>query len=219
MAEPQPIESDIFEVIGTQRAMRRLKPDPVPDEYIKKILWAATRAPSGGNRQGWRFIVIRDEEKKRQLQQIYIEAWDRYVKAGYGQGTVGRQLQGEEAASNDAVMKSATYLAEHLHESPVLILVCALGADASSQGITAGSSIYPAIQNLMLAARALGLGTALTTMHRANEPKVREILGIPETVQTAALIPVGWPRGKFGSGFRKPVEDVTYWETWGEKRK
>lgn len=220
MAEPQAVETDVFEVIGTQRAMRRLKTDPVPEEYIKKIIWAATRAPSGGNRQGWRFIVIRDAEKKQALQKLYSEGWERYVKAGYGQGTVGRQLQGEEAASNDAVMKSAQYLADHLHESPVLIMVCALGADASvNAGVAAGASIYPAIQNLMLAARALGLGTALTTIHRWNEPQVREVLGIPETVQTAALIPVGWPKGKFGSGFRKPVEEVTYWETWGEKRK
>ncbi len=218
MAGIEVVESDVFEVIGTQRAMRRLKPDPVPEEYIKKLIWAATRAPSGGNRQGWRFIVITDVAKKKALQEIYSTAWNGFVAAGYGKQS--GELQGPEAESNDRVMKSAQYLSDHLHEVPVIIMVCALGVDASvNQGVAAGASIYPAVQNLMLAARALGLGTALTTIHRTNEPKVRELLGIPETVQTAALIPVGWPKGKFGVGLRKPVEDVTYWETWGVKRK
>lgn len=218
MAGIEVVESDVFEVIGTQRAMRRLKPDPVPEEYIKKVIWAATRAPSGGNSQGWRFIVVTDAGKKKALQEIYSTAWEGFVKAGYGKQS--GELQGPAAESNDRVMKSAQYLSDHLHEVPVIIMVCALGVDSSvNQGVAAGASIYPAVQNLMLAARALGLGTALTTIHRMNEPKVREILGIPESVQTAALIPVGWPKGKFGAGLRKPVEDVIYWETWGVKRK
>lgn len=214
MPDPAAVESDFFEVIGTQRAMRRLKPDPVPDELIKKLIWAATRAPSGGNRQGWRYMVISDPAKKKQIQEWYHEAWSKVVASGYGNRP---DLPPEEAASNDRVMRSATYLAEHMHEAPVLILACAL-TGAGGGDITAGSSIYPGVQNLMLAARALGLGTALTTVHRARQDDVRKLLGIPDSVETAALIPVGWPRGKFGSGFRKPVEEVTYYDTWGEKR-
>jgi nitroreductase len=209
------VEPDIFEVIGTQRAMRRLKSDPVPEHYIKKILWAATRAPSGGNRQGWRWLVVTDPQKKQQVQQWYKEGWDRLVASGYGDRP---DLPPEERASNERVMRSAQYLADHLHEVPVLVFACALMGPGQQPDITAGSSIYPAVQNLMLAARALGLGTALTTVHRIRQNEVRELFGIPETVETAALIPIGWPRGNFGAGFRKPVEDVTYWEHWGNKR-
>ncbi|MBN9491856.1 nitroreductase family protein [bacterium] len=215
MPEPTIVESDFFEVIGTQRAMRRLKTDPVPEEYIKKIIWAATRAPSGGNTQGWRFLVVTDDAKKQQIQQWYNESWQKMLDSGYGHRP---DLPEAERDSNDRVMKSATYLARHMHEAPVLIFACAL-MQGPNREITSGSSIYPAIQNLMLAARALGLGTALTTVHRAHQDEIRTLLGIPETVETAALIPVGWPKGKFGSGFRKPVEDVTYWDSWGTKRK
>jgi nitroreductase len=212
MPEPAIVESDFFQVIGTQRAMRRLKPDPVPEEYIKKILWAATRAPSGGNRQGWRWLVVTDPSKKKQVQEWYNDGWSKALASGYG---AGANLPEEERLSNERVMRSATYLAEHMHEVPVLIFACSLTGNGD---IVSGSSIYPAVQNLMLAARALGLGTALTTVHRGKQKEIRELFGIPESVETAALIPVGWPRGKFGSGFRKPVEDVTYWEDWGAKR-
>jgi nitroreductase len=212
MPEPAIVESDFLQVIGTQRAMRRLKPDPVPEEYIKKILWAATRAPSGGNRQGWRWLVVTDPSKKKQVQEWYNDGWSKALASGYG---AGANLPEEERLSNERVMRSATYLAEHMHEVPVLIFACSLTGNGD---IVSGSSIYPAVQNLMLAARALGLGTALTTVHRGKQKEIRELFGIPESVETAALIPVGWPRGKFGSGFRKPVEDVTYWEDWGAKR-
>lgn len=214
MPEPVIVEPAFFEVIGSQRAMRRLKPDGVPEEYIKKVIWAATRAPSGGNRQGWRWLVVTDAAKKAQIQGWYNDLWSKATAGGYGNRP---DLPPDERASNERVMKSATYLAEHLHEVPVLIFACALMGGPSTD-ISSGSSIYPAVQNLMLAARALGLGTALTTVHRGHQADIRALLGIPDSVETAALIPVGWPRGKFGSGFRKPVEDVTYWEQWGAKR-
>ena len=172
------------------------------------------QAPSGGNRQGWRWLVVTEPAKKKPIQEWYHEAWSNVTASGYGKS---EGLPPEEAASNERVMRSATYLAEHMHEVPVLIFACALTA-GPSRDIAAGSSIYPAVQNLMLAARALGLGTALTTVHRVHQEDVRKLLDIPETVETAALIPVGWPVGKFGSGFRLPVEKVTYWETWGSKR-
>jgi nitroreductase len=217
MAGVRVAENDVFEVIGTQRAMRRLKPDPVPEEYIKKVLWAATRAPSGGNRQPWRFLVVRDAEKRKQLGEIYRSVWEEYAKAGYG--TAARELSPEDAESNERVLRSAQYLADHMNEVPVLIVVCTFPSGSVNTGVAEGSSIYPAVQNLMLAARALGLGTALTTLHRMKQDEVREVLGIPETVETAALIPLGWPMGRFGAGRRQPVEDVTYWDHWGEKHR
>ena len=200
---------DIFEAINTQRAMRRLKPDPVSDELIWKLLDAAVRAPSGGNRQPWNFIVVRDQATKKQIAEWYLDAWNK----SYG-------LIREAAMANPATAKtfaSADYLANHLAEVPVFIIATVNNAGVAPVS-PPGASVYPAVQNLMLAARALGLGTTLTTMHRANEEKVKELLGIPDQVETMALIPVGWPRGKFGTGERLPTEKVVYWDKWGAAR-
>ncbi len=209
MPESPGAESDFFAVIGSQRAMRRLKPDPIPEDLVKKIIWAA-------NRQPWRWLVVTDAAKRRQLADIYSQGWERYRASGYA-GSAQRELAPEWAASNEKVLRSSQYLADHMADVPVLIVPCTFKGPGTPD-ITSGSSIYPAIQNLMLAARALGLGTALTTIHRWNEPEVRKVLGIPDTVDTAALIPLGWPKGKFGAGLRLPVEAVTYWNSWGEKR-
>jgi len=197
---------DLFEAIGTLRAMRRLKPDPVSDEALRTILDAAIKAPSGGNRQPWNFLVIRDPDTKRKLAEHYLHGWDRL----YGPF--------REFALADAgtarTYRSAEHLAHHLAEVPVLILAT-VQREAIAPGSPPGASIYPAVQNLMLAARALGLGTTLTTLHREREAEVKELLGIPEGVDTMALVPVGWPEGKFGPPSRLPVEQVTYWERWG----
>jgi nitroreductase len=197
---------DVFEAINTTRAMRRLKPDPVPDDLVWKVLDAAIRAPSGGNRQPWNFIVVRGEAAKKKIAEWYLEAWN----ASYG------PMKGAMASNPDSsrMFNSADHLANHLAEVPVLIIAAIRGGDTGTS--PAGSYVYPAIQNMMLAARALGLGTTLTTLHRAHENDVKELLGIPENVQTLALIPLGWPKGKFGTGARRPVEEVTYWEKWGE---
>ena len=200
---------DIFEAINTQRAMLRLKPDPVSDELIWKLLDAAVRAPSGGNRQPWNFIVVRDQATKKQIAEWYLDAWNK----SYG-------LIREAAMANPATAKtfaSADYLANPLAEVPVFIIATVNNAGVAPVS-PPGASVYPAVQNLMLAARALGLGTTLTTMHRANEEKVKQLLGIPDQVETMALIPVGWPRGKFGTGERLPTEKVVYWDKWGAAR-
>jgi len=214
MAEPNVVEPDIFEAIGTQRAMRRLKTDPVPREYIKKILWAATRAPNGGNVQPWRFLVIEAPETKQALADIYAAQWSKYTEMDRNRQRPGESP--EALRSHGRTLAAGQYLADHLHEVPVIIIPCGFLL-AINTGIASGSSIYPAIQNLMLAARALGLGTAMTTLHRQDEGAVRELLGIPENAHTAALIPVGWPMGHFGAGPRLPVEAVTYWDRWGAK--
>ncbi len=197
---------DVFEAIGTLRAMRRLKPDPVSDGDIWRILDAATKAPSGGNRQPWNFIVVRDSDVKRRLAEYYLDAWNRAYVAGPGRATLADPRSAR-------VYRSAEHLAHHLAEVPVLIIVTTRGG-----GPTAGGSIFPAIQNLMLAARALGLGTTLTSLHKLHEAEVKDLLGIPEDVETMALIPLGWPRGRFGAPRRLPVEKVVYWEKWGERR-
>jgi nitroreductase len=215
MTEQPALESDLFAAMGSQRAMRRLKPDPVPDEHIRKIIWAATRAPNGGNVQPWRFLVIQDPEKKRGLQRIYAGEWAKYTAQNEAAARAAQSGTTTEGVQRQ--YSAGDYLAEHLHEVPVIIIPCGFLL-AVNTGIASGSSIYPAIQNLMLAARSLGLGTVLTTLHRHNEDAVRELLGIPENAHTAAMIPVGYPMGRFGPVNRRPVEEVTYWDQWGAKR-
>jgi nitroreductase len=195
---------DVFEAINTLRAMRRFTPDPVSDDELWTVLGAATKAPSGGNRQPWNFIVVRDAETKRGLAGYYRRAWEQT----YGKAPPPQSAESE--AGLGAAYRSAEYLAHHLADVPVLIVVTSRGVGASPSG----ASIYPAVQNLMLAARALGLGSTITTLHRLYEREVKELLGIPEDVDTMALIPIGRPAGRFGPPRRLPVEKVTYWERW-----
>ena len=200
---------DIFEVINSQRAMRRLKPDPVPEELIWKLLDAAIKAPSGGNRQPWNFIVIRDDETKAKIAEWYLDGWNKAY------GSLKQAAMANPTAAR--TYASADHLANHLAEVPVLII-----ATINNSGVapvsTSGASIYPAVQNLMLAARALGLGTTITTLHRTHEAEVKQLLGVPEGVDTMALIPLGYPVGKFGPTSRIPTEKVVYWEKWGQAR-
>jgi nitroreductase len=207
-------EIGLFEAMYSQKAIRRLKPDPVPDDLVTKLLEAATKAPSGGNRQPWSFIVIRSEESKKQLGVWYRDAWDR---------TYGRLPQ--EARTTDEafarVYRSAEHLAFHLAEAPVMIMVCAIEMPAGLGGAAASShygSIYPAVQNLLLAARGLGLGATLTTLHKFHEDEVKALLGIPANAETVTLIPIGYPRGKYGPTARKPLEEVAFSERWGVPR-
>lgn len=202
-----PKDIGLFEAIYTQRAIRQFKPDPVPEELIRKLVEAATKAPSGSNSQPWRFVVIRDQALKRRIGADYRTVWE----AEYRPRMTG--VQG-------SVRASSAYLAQHLQESPVLILAC-IEHDGSPSSLRRGASIYPAVQNLLLAARGLGLGAVITTMHKwRHEGQIKEMLGIPDNVETAALIPVGYPAEgmRYGPTRRKPVEEVTYWDRWGTTR-
>ena len=202
-----PAETGLFEAMYTQRAIRYLKPDPVPDELIKKLLDAAIRAPSAANLQPWAFIVIKDPESKRVIAEHYRKI-------------PGAQHKEGESASEARVAAGAKYLAEHLHEAPVLILAC-VKHDGSPSDMRRGASIYPAVQNLLLAARALGLGAVLSNRPRRGfEKEIKELLGIPENVDTAALIPIGYPAegASYGPTTRQPVENFTFYDRWGAKR-
>ncbi len=197
-------EIGLFEAMYTQRAIRQFKPDPVPDDLVHKLIESATKAPSGGNSQPWRFIVIRDAESKRVIGKYYKQAWD----AAYGARSA--------ATLESRVRTSAANLAEHMHEVPVLILAC-IEHDGSPGTMGRGSSIFPAVQNLLLAARGLGLGSVITSLHKRYEQEIKELLGIPENVETAALLPIGYPADgvTYGPTRRSPVEEVTYQERWG----
>jgi nitroreductase len=192
---------DVFEAINTTRAMRRLDPDrAVSDEDLLTLVEAATKAPSGGNSQPVRWLVVRDPELRKRLGEIYREAW-RPVSELY--------QSADTAPDTDRILRSADHLGEHMGEAPAIIIPCSRAEPGQGD-----SSVYGAVQNLCLAARALGLGTTLTTVHRRREAEVKEVLGIPDDVTTWAMIPVGHPLGRWGEAKRRPVRDITYWDTW-----
>src|SRR5947209_12629063 len=165
--------ADLFEIIGTTRSMRRLKPDPVPNVLIRKILEAGVCAPSGGNMQRWRFLVIRDEQVKRTVGALYRRAWEEVVAPRY---RAGEPAPGTSRERFLRMLDAAEHLAAHIHEAPVWIVPCLEGATPTR---TSGSSIYPAVQNMLLAARALGLGATLTTRckRRSKNPSLKRSVG------------------------------------------
>ncbi len=208
-------EIGLFEAIYTQKAIRRLKPDPVADELVSKLIEAATKAPSGGNRQPWAFIVIKEAQTKQQLGQWYRDAWDKTY------GMILQEQRGQFSDSFTRVYRSAEHLAFHLAEAPVLILVCAQDMPAGLGSAAAAShygSVFPAVQNLLLAARGLGLGATLTTLHKMHDAEVKELLGIPANAETVALIPIGYPKGKYGPTARRPLDQVVHYERWDPSR-
>ena len=207
---------DVFEALYTTRAMRRVSEDPIPDDVLKQMIDASIRAPSGSNRQGWKFIVVTDPEIRNQLGELYREAWDFYVKEFYG-GTsdlgASNVLDDEKAEQVVRITKSATWLSENFHKVPAMFVVL-------SRNDPTGSSIFPAIWSLMLAGRAHGIGTCLTTVLGMFKPeKAFEILNVPSDkgLKIDVVVTAGYPLGKWGVAKRTPVDEVTYLNTWGNK--
>ncbi len=205
---------DVFEALYTTRAMRRVKEDPIPDEIIKSMIDSAIRAPSGSNRQDWRFVVVTDQEVRTQLADIYRETWDYYVKSFYNSSSdlgASNLKDKEQIESVRRISNSASWLAENYDKVPLLVL-------AFSRNDPTGSSIYPAIWSLMLAARSHGIGTCLTTVMSFKTEEVYEVLDIPADKGWAlnATITAGYPLGKWGVAERKPVEEVTFLNKWGQ---
>src|ERR1700745_1238779 len=181
MAAEIPGTTDLFEIIRTTRSMRRLKPDPVPNELIRKILEAGVCAPSGGNMQRWRFLVIRDQKVKETVGALYKRAWDEQVAPRYRSGD---PAPGTNRARFERMLAAAEYLANHIHEAPVWIVPCLEGGTPTR---TSGSSIYPAVQKMVLAGRALGLGATLTTLYLQHEKEAEAALGLPEGAHSYAI--------------------------------
>jgi nitroreductase len=161
--------TDLFEIIRSTRSMRRLKPDPVPNDLIRKILEAGVCAPSGGNMQRWRFLVVRDPKIKETVGALYKRAWDEQVAPRYRAGEPAPGMSRERFLR---LLDAPEYLAAHIHEAPVWIVPCLEGRNPTR---TSGSSIYPAVQNMLLAARALGLGATLTTLYLQFEKEARRL--------------------------------------------
>ena len=210
-----PTDTDLFEIMRTTRSMRRLKPDPVPPALIRQILEAGTLAANGGNMQNWRFLVIRDPAIKAAAGAYYRRAWHEIVGPRYRSGG---PAPGTTQEAFNRMLAAAEHLADHLHEAPVWIVPCAAAAGGAAGAMatrTSGSSIYPAVQNMLLAARALGLGATLTTLYLNFEQEAEAAMGLPEGVRSYAILPIGYPIGKFGPVRRTALTDVVYDDHWG----
>ena len=202
--------ADLFEIIRNTPSMRRLKPDPAPNDLSRKILEAGVCAPSGGNMQRWRFLVIKDPAIKQTVGAFYKRAFDEQAAPRY---RVGEPAPGMTRAQFLRLLDAAGYLAAHIHEAPMWIVPCLEGGAPTR---TSGSSIYPAVQNMLLAARALGLGATLTTVYLQFEKEAEAALGLPPNVHSYALLPIGYPMGRFGPVRRVPLTDVVYEDRWGQ---
>lgn len=205
---------DLLEGICTTRAIRRYRPDPIPDEDLARILFAATRAPSGSNRQPFRFLVLRDgaraERAKALLGRSFREGWAAKLAAdGYAEGS-GADPSSPKARTARAMQQ----FVDRFEETPVVVLACVqIWRDLDP---TAGASIYPACQNLLLAARALGYGGVLTQWHAFVLAELREVCAIPDDVWVAACIPLGRPEGHHGPVRRRPVAELVFDDGWGD---
>jgi nitroreductase len=218
----------LFEAMYSARSIRKLSADPVPEALITRLLEAATQAPSGGNAQDWVFVVVRDPELRAKVGAIYRQGSDIAAKIYAARGKPAHLTE----AQYRRMMQGGGWLWDHLAEAPLILVVCAkqrvqpgrealppeidYDAELAYADRIRGASIYPAVQNILLACRALGLGTVLTTNHLRCEAELKALLGIPDNVATFALMPVGWPLQNFGPLTRKPVRDVAFADLWGE---
>ena len=204
------------EAMRTQRAIRRLKTDPVDDALVLRLLDLAIRAPSGSNAQNWQFVVVRDPAVKGKLGRLNRMAWNLY-------GGLGRRL----ARGDDKMLRiidAVEWQADHFEEIPVIVVACLRGqrlpfplpmpamASTSYYG-----SIYPAVQNLLLAARSVGLGAALITLPLWSHFLARRALGLPWNVSPYAVVPLGWPRGRYGPTTRRPIGELVHLDRFGNQ--
>jgi len=213
-------EIGLYDAMRSCRAVRRHRPDPIPDDVLRRVLEAATFAPSGGNTQPWRIVAVRDGAKRRALRDLYEPLWRRYVE-GYRVATA--ELEGDAALRRDRMIAAANHLAQHLDRSPVIAVFCfrpdllaITDARLGRASVVGGASLYPAVQNLLLACRAEGLGCVLTTLLCQAEPEVKALLEIPEPWATCAHVPIGWPeRRGHGPLSRRPVERMAFGDRFG----
>ena len=203
---------DLLEGLATTRAIRRYRDEPIPEEELNRILFAASRAPTGSNRQNFRFLVLTDGPKARAVKSLLGESF----RAGWA---TKRADDGYEKGAGDRddspkarMARSMQFFVDHFERTPVVVLPC---IKTRHGGLADGASIYPACQNLLLAARALGYGGVMTGWHRRVEPELRSLLAIPDTVEIATTIPLGKPQGRHGPVRRRPLAELVYSDEWG----
>jgi nitroreductase/alkylhydroperoxidase family enzyme len=212
---------DLYEAASTTRAVRRLRPDPIPEPVLRRVLQAATWGPSGGNLQPWHVIAVRDPGRRKGLAELYRGLWSDY--AAPRRALLARLPEAMRTPAEKA-LASGDHLAAHLHEAPVVATFCfhperltITDAELGRPSVVGGASLYPAVQNLLLACRAEGLGCVLTTLLCSREKEVRQLLEIPEPWATCAFVPIGWPLGGgHGPLSRRPVEQVVFADRFGQ---
>lgn len=204
----------LSEAMLTQRAVRRVRPDPVAPALVRRLIELALEAPTGSNGQNWEFVVVTDRATKARLQAQYRRVWALY-------GGLGERVRGDDPQTA-RILRSVRWQVEHFTEIPVLVVACLRGGSKlpylPSPAIAASShygSIYPSVQNLLLAARAVGLGASLITLPLWSVTMARRILGLPLTVEPCCIVPLGWPVGRYGTKPRRPVDEVIHHERYG----
>jgi nitroreductase len=213
----------MYEAMSSLRAVRRLKPDPIPTDVLERVLQAAAWAPTGGNRQPWRIILVTDPAPKAELGKLYAASWKQY-----SQGYQARMANASDKskARDLRTLAAGDYLADHFHQTPAIAVFCfnpehmaITDRKLNRVSVVGGGSVYPAVQNLLLACRTEGLGCVLTTLLCEHEDKVREILAIPQPWGTAAAVPMGYPVATGHGPIRRyPVKDMVYANRWGTPR-
>lgn len=205
----------LFEAMYNCRAMRRIKPDPVPEDLLIKLIDAAHQAPSGSNVQNGRWIVVRDTAQRQKLAELNRKVLDAYSAPG---GARAAELPHQPADARARMLEAVRWQADHFAEIPALIIACleinGPRRESFSAGAGAGGSIWPGVQNLLLAARALGLAATPTTFAIADRAAAKALLALPESIEPFCVIPVGYPMGKFGPVTRKPVAEVMRFDRW-----
>jgi nitroreductase len=212
MAETYDFEMPLREAMETQRAIRRLTPDPVDDALVLRLIELALKAPTGSNAQNWEFVVVKDPAVKARLARRNRQAWRLY-------GGLGRRISGRDPKMRK-VLDAVQWQAEHFEEIPVIVVACLKGLRLPFPPVAISSyygSIYPSVQNLLLAARAVNLGAALITLPLWSHLSVRRILGLPWNVTPCAVVPLGWPRGRYGPTTRRPVREVVSFDRYGNR--
>jgi len=210
MSEP----ISLVEALSTTRAIRRFTSAPIPDDDLNQIMWLATRAPSGSNRQGFRFIVLRDGPNAAPARGLIREG----AQQAWGSKRMKDQYDSGSGARDDSpkarMARTMDHFVEHMHEAPVIVLACVKVHRPQMLGV--GGSVWPAVQNLLLAARALGYGGVITGFHGPRDPELRELLQLPppESVAIAATIPLGRPQGNHGPVRRRPMPELVYDDAW-----
>ncbi len=214
MGQVPTLDMPLEEAMMTQRAIRRLKPDPVDDELVLKVIELALRAPTGSNAQNWEFIVVKDPAVKAKLGRMNRQAWNIY-------GGIGRKIaerRGDDTMKR--ILKAVQWQADHFEEVPVVVVACLKTVIPWFPPVAAASaygSIFPSVQNLLLAARAANLGAALITLPMWSRFRTQRALGLPFSIAPCAVIPMGWPKGKYGPTSRRPVGEVVSLDRYGNR--
>ena len=205
---------DVFDTIYSMRAMRRLKPDPVPKDLLEKILSAGIQAPSGQNTQPWAFLVLTETANKK----FFGDRYNYWLKERFGD----LLLKNDTSSPYGRTINAARHLGDHMHEAPVILMVFGKRdwpfnvkeGDRKGNAPPSYGSIYPCVQNILIAARALGLGASLTTMHQMFEDDIHNEFNVPRTHGIVATIPIGYPEGNFGPLTREPLNKKVHYERW-----